>query len=70
MTLPPISEAENYLVNVGDWIKAPPPALTIVKDLEQEYGGGIAIGKHPDIGWFVLHDNGGDNGKAFMWKEI
>mgnify|MGYP007077389706 CR=1 FL=1 len=60
-------EAEEHLVKVGDWFKAPKNALRIVAELEQEYGGNIAVGNHPDIGWYVLHDQG--EGVDLVWKE-
>jgi hypothetical protein len=62
-----ITELEEHLINVGDWYKAPSTTLEITKNLVEEYGGNIAIGKHPKMGWFVLHDQG--CGAGVVWKE-
>lgn len=62
-----IKELVKNLINVGDWYKAHPIALEIVKELEIKFGGNIAIGKHSEIGYFVLHDQG--EGPELIWKE-
>ena len=57
----------STLCKVGDWIKAPPQAIGVVNQLEEEYGGNISIGNHPEIGWFVLLDQG--YGIDLVWSE-
>ncbi len=61
------SELTSHLLKVGEWNKAPALALAVVKSLEGEYGGSLSIGRHPGLGFFVLHDQ---NGKIdLVWKE-
>lgn len=61
------SELKRHLLKLGEWVKAPSPVLEMVKQLEDEYGGNIAIGNHPELGYFILHDQG--FGIGLMWKE-
>jgi hypothetical protein len=62
-----LKELEEHLVLIGEWRNAPSSALRLVNDLECEYGGDIAIGQHPKIGWFVLHNQG--IGPGLVWQE-
>jgi hypothetical protein len=64
----PLNELTENLLIVGDWYKAHPVALNVVKELEEEYGGNIAIGQHHELGFYVLHDQG--NGPGLVWQEI
>jgi hypothetical protein len=57
----------SSLLKVGEWNKAPAEALKIVVKLDEEYGGNIAIGQHPKLGFFVLHDQ--NYGIDLVWKE-
>ncbi len=63
----PISELRKFLIIIGEWHKASPQSLKIAKHLEEEYGGNISIGRHPEIGFFVLHDQYGKI--DLVWSE-
>lgn len=61
------SDLLKSLVKVGDWNKAPAEAMKVARKLDEEYGGNVAVGNHPILGWFVLHDQG--YGVGLVWKE-
>ena len=62
-----VKDLRTHLLKVGEWNKAPRKAWEIVQALDDEYGGDIAIGNHPLIGFFVLHNQG--EGAVLVWKE-
>lgn len=62
-----VENRKVILLTVGEWYTAPPEALKMVQALDEEYGGDIAIGQHPELGWVVLHDQG--YGVAIVWRE-
>lgn len=64
----PLEELEENLINVGEWRHAPSGALYVVREIEAEYGGNIAIGQHHQIGYYVLHDQG--VGPGLVWQEF
>lgn len=61
------AELKASLIKLGEWNKVPPQVLSIMKSIDEEYGGNIAIGNHPELGWFILHDQG--YGIGLVWKE-
>ena len=62
-----MTEFLPHLLKVGEWIRAPKKALEIVQMVSEEYGGNVAIGNHPEKGWFVSHDQG--RGPKMIWRE-
>ena len=52
---------------IGEWRNAPSSALSVIREIEADYGGNIALGFHPNTGWFVLHDQG--SGPGLVWSE-
>lgn len=60
---------EEHLVVVGEWNKAHPNAQQTAENLAREYGGNVGIGRHDEIGWFVLHQQFGPGSTGLVWKE-